>query len=255
MEKKQLNSAMTRFCLPGLFALLLATGISSCSKTGAGCFSGTGSITTETRPVEDFDTIIANQNVDIILTQDSVNTLEVEAGSNLLAGITTEVVNRQLTIGNTNKCNWVRSYDTPLNVYVHAKNLRKIYYLSAGNITSTNTISVPTLMIDIWGGCGVISLSVNIGQGQFYEHLGTADLTVQGKAGSISVSSGEFGLVQLKDLESDLTYVSNTGSNDCYVNAVKYLDASIGNIGNIYYTGKPDTILTHVSGTGQLIHF
>ena len=239
----------------GLIVLSIVFGISSCSKPGADCFTNTGEITRESRYVEDFDTIIANENVDIILTQDSVNSLEVEAGKNIIHGIKTDVVDRQLTISNTNTCNWVRSYDKPLKVYVHVKNLRKIYYLSAGNITSTNTISAGSLLVDVWGGCGSIDLSVDLEQGNFYEHMGTADLTIRGRVLFSSVVAGDFGFLQLKDLKSDYSFVSNTGSNDCYIQVTKYLDASIGSIGNIYYTGNPDTVYTHITGTGQLIHF
>jgi hypothetical protein len=179
----------------------------------------------------------------------------VEAGEKIIGGIKTVTDNRQLIIDNTNTCNWVRSYDKPLNVYVHVKNLRKIYYLSAGNITTTNVLTPESFLLDVWGGCGSIDLSINVNQGFIYEHMGTADITVRGRAVYNSVVLGDFGFLQLKDLNTDFTYVSNTGTNDCYVNAVKYLDATIRSIGNIYYTGKPDTVYAHITGAGQLIEF
>ena len=45
------------------------------------------------------------------------------------------------------------------------------------------------------------------------------------------------------------------GTNDCYVNADKYLDATIRSIGNIYYTGNPDSVHVHISGPDKLIEF
>ena len=125
---------MIRSLLAGLILWALVSGISSCQKSGD-CFKSTGSIIKETRIINDFDTIIARENVDIILTQDTVNSVVVEAGEKIISGITTNVVDRQLEIDNTNTCNWVRSYDKPMVVHIHVKNLRKIYYLSAGNIT------------------------------------------------------------------------------------------------------------------------
>ena len=246
---------MKQCFLSALILLTVLTGISSCKKSGTNCFTNTGTIIKQARIVTDFDTIIARENVDIILTQDTINSIVVEAGENIIGGIKTVIENRQLEIGNTNTCNWVRSYDKPLNVYVHVKNLRKIYFLSAGNITSTNILTPESFLLDVWGGCGSINLPVNVTQGYIYEHLGTADITITGRAIYNSVVSGDFGFLQLKNLITDYTYVSNTGTNDCYVNAVKYLDATIGSIGNIYYTGKPDTVRTHITGTGQLIEF
>ena len=255
MEKKLLNKDWSRICLVAAILIAVFSGISSCKKSGNGCFTGTGTVIQQERYVGDFDTILAKENPDIILTQDSVNRVIVEAGEKIIDGITTVVTNRQLEISNNNTCNWVRSYDKPLRVYVHVKNLRKIWYLSAGNITTTNVLNTPSFMLDIWGGCGSIDLSINVVQGYIYEHLGTADVTVRGKSTFNSVVLSDFGLLQLKDLSTDYSYVSNIGTNDLYVNAHKYLDATIGSIGNIYYTGKADTIHAHITGSGQMIEF
>lgn len=238
------------------FALLIVIPvIISCNKSGADCFTSTGTIIRQTRSVSDFDTIVARENVDIILTQDSVNSVIVEAGEKIIDGIKTIVTNGQLEIDNDNKCNWMRSYDKPLNVNVHVKNLTKIYYLSAGNISSTNVLTPTSFLLDVWGGCGSINLSLNTVQGYIYEHMGTADITLKGRVTFNSVVAGDYGLLQLKGLSTDYTFVSNSGSNDCYVNCDKVLDATIHSIGNIYYTGNPDSVHTHIYGTGQIIAF
>jgi hypothetical protein len=140
-------------------------------------------------------------------------------------------------------------------VHVHVKNLRKIYYLSAGNISSTNVLTPGSFLLDVWGGCGSINLTLNVFQGFIYEHLGTADITLKGNVTFNSVVSGDYGLLQLKDLITDYTYVANSGSNDCYVSCRKYLEATISSIGNIYYTGNPDSLHVHINGAGQVIHF
>jgi hypothetical protein len=254
MEKRSLNNSARYYLLAGLIVLAIFAGISSCKKSGD-CFKSTGNIIQQSRSITDFDTILAKENVDIVLTQDSVNGVVVEAGEKIIDGITTVINNRQLEIDNTNSCNWVRSYDKPLIVYVHVKNLRKIWYLSAGNITTTNVLTPGSFMLDVWGGCGSINLSINVVQGVIYEHLGTADITVRGKSLYSSVSLGDFGFLQLKDLQSDYAYITSSGSNDCYINARKYLAANINSIGNIYYTGNPDSIHVNITGTGQLIQF
>jgi hypothetical protein len=255
MEKNSLNKIQRSKWLWVLMLPVLIACLFSCGKSGSECFTSSGSIIKQSRPVEDFDTISANQNVDIILTQDTINSIVVEAGEKIINGITTQFNNRRLVIGNTNTCNWVRSFDKPLNVYVHARNLRKIWYLSAGNITATNSFNSDSFVIDVWGGCGSISLTLYTGLAFIYEHMGTADITVKGHSVSSSIVSGDFGLLQLKDMEADYCYVKNSGSNDCYVNSKKFLDATIKSIGNIYYTGNPDSIKLHMEGSGSLIKF
>jgi hypothetical protein len=255
MERKRLNNAMKIILPASMIALALVSAVSSCKKSGTNCFTNTGDIIVQSRPVSDFDTIIARENVDIIITQDTINSIEVEAGRNIINGITTVIENRQLMIGNKNICNWVRSYDKPLSVYVHVKNLRKIYYLSAGNITTTNYLNPYSFMLDVWGGCGSINLSLDVNTGYIYEHLGTADITIMGRIVYSSVVAGDFGPLDLRGVSTDFTYVTNSGTNDCFINSSKYLDATILAIGNIYYTGDPDTVRAHISGTGQLIEF
>jgi len=245
---------MIRSLLSGLILWALISGISSCQKSGD-CFKSTGSIIKESRIISDFDTIIARENADIILTQDTVNSVVVEAGEKIISGITTTVADRQLEIGNTNTCNWVRSYDKPMIVHVHVKNLRKIYYLSAGNITTSNVLTPESFLLDVWGGCGSIDLALNVNMGFIYEHLGTADITARGRSVFCSVVSADFGFLQLKDLQTDFCYVSNTGTNDCYLNVTKFLDATIRSIGSIYYTGKPDSVHSNITGAGQLIEY
>ena len=239
----------------GLLLLLPTLFVLSCAKDGGKCFSNSGTVIVQERAVPDFDSIALYDNVDVILTQDTINRVSVEAGKNIIGGITTQVVNNQLVIHNMNRCNWLRSYDTPINVYVSVRNIWKIRYESAGNITSTNTIRSWYLKIELWGGCGVIDLDVNVNDGFFIQQMGTADLILRGLCKISSVYAGDFGKLQLGGLNTGYSFVKNNGTNDCYVSASKYLDATVGSMGNIYYTGNPDTLYTHITGSGAVIPF
>jgi hypothetical protein len=254
MVKKQLNKMMKilqafNYLLPVVFI-----GFSGCSKSG-GSLTNTGTIIQEERRLGNFDSINVQNYVNLLLTQDSVNKVVVEAGENVISGITTEVINNQLFVNNTLKFNWLRSYTKPINVYISVKNLQKIYYNASGNITCTDTLRSSGLIIDIWGGCGSINLNLNIGTGFFLMHLGTVDVTLRGKCAVCSIYQGDYGILKCGELRSGYNYVTNKGSNDCYVNAWQYLNAIVGSIGNIYYTGNPDTVKAQITGTGQLIPY
>lgn len=247
MSKPWINSML--LLLVALFFTL------ACNKDGGKCFSNTGSIITQERNISDFDSIALYDNPDLVLTQDSVNKVSVEAGQNIISGITTQVIDHMLVIHNMNNCNWLRSYDKPIRVHVSVKNLRKIYYEASGNITSANTIQANDLHIDLWGGCGVIDLDLNVNIGTFIQHMGTADMVLRGACNISSVYSGDFGKLQLTGLTTGYTFVKNTGSNDCFVSVSKVLDATIGSMGNIYYSGNPDSIYTHINGSGAVIPY
>lgn len=230
-------------------------GLISCSKDGGTCLSNTGPIITQVRPISDFDSINVNEYVNLILTQDTLIRVSVEAGQNIINGISTEVIDRTLLIHNYNVCNWLRSYNKSINVYVSVKNLAKVTYNSSGNITTTNALESNNLWIDAWGGCGTIDLELNIYQGTFIQHMGTADFILHGVCKISSIYAGDFGFFNCKDLETGYMYIKNYGSNDCYIKVTKYLDATIGSIGSIYYRGNPDTLYTYIYGSGVVEPF
>jgi hypothetical protein len=243
-----------RSTIPFLFLIVLF-GWVGCDKSGVNCITNNGKTVKQERILKDFDSIEVRDYVNLVISQDSVNKVTVESGQNIISGITTEVIDRQLIIRNTNKCNWLRSYDVPLNVFVSVKNLMKIYYLSSGNVSTTNTLKSHSLVVEVWGGAGTIDLDMDIFQGYFVIQMGTADLNLHGSCAINTIYSGDYGLFQCTNLKSRYTFVTNAGSNDCYVNSSYFLEATIGSIGNIYYTGKPDSIVTHIQGAGEVIPF
>ena len=239
-------SVIITACFLGIF-------LCSCGKNGGKCISTTGPVTRQVRLISDFDSIRVYDNLNVILIQDSVNKVTAEAGENIIGGIVATVSERELVLHNTNSCNWLRSYSNPLNVYVSVKNLMKIHYESSGDITCTDTIRSGYLKIDIWGGCGTIDLKVRVFDGYFIQRMGTATMILKGVCNVSSVFSGDFGLLNLKELKTGYTFVTNSGSNNCYVNTSHELGATITSIGNIYYSGNPKVIKTTITGTGKVI--
>jgi hypothetical protein len=236
-----------------IIALIGLFGVTACEKSGVNCITSNGKTIRQERNLEDFDSIDVRDYVNLFITQDSVDNVIVESGQNIISGITTEVVNHQLRIRNINKCNWLRSYDVPVNVFVSVKNLMKIYYLSSGNVTTTNSLKSNSLTVEIWGGSGTMNLDLDIFQGYFVLEIGTVDVHLQGKCAITTFFSGDYGLFQCENLKSRYTFVTNASSNDCYVNSSYFLEATIGSIGNIYYSGKPDSVITYINGSGKVI--
>src|SRR5688572_25886862 len=128
-----------------LFLLFSATLCSSCEKDHMGdCFKSTGDIIKESRPVSFFYAIDVEKKVDVIIRQGTPEEITVEAGENIVGGITTRIENNTLFITNENKCNWVRSYSNPVNVYVTTNRLQQIYQNGNGKITSDGVLHFDT---------------------------------------------------------------------------------------------------------------
>src|SRR3954465_11217106 len=84
---------------------------SSCKKENrCDCIKRTGDIVTEIRSLKAFDRLQVEENVNVFLTQDSIQEVKVEAGEHLISLVETAIVDGTLTIRNKNKCNWARAY-------------------------------------------------------------------------------------------------------------------------------------------------
>ena len=132
--------------------------VAGCAKDGGVCLATTGPETRQVRNLPGFNTVDVRENVNLVLSTDSVTSVAVEAGENIISGITTTVTDGQLLIHNNNKCNWLRDYSKPVNVYISGNKLWKIKYNGSGNISSNGTLKQDSINVEVWGGCGNIEL-------------------------------------------------------------------------------------------------
>ena len=83
----------------------------SCSKENRwDCIKRTGKPAIETRTLPPFTKIYLKDNIDLFIKQGITEEVKIEAGSNLISLIKTEVDSGILHISNDNRCNWARSY-------------------------------------------------------------------------------------------------------------------------------------------------
>ena len=234
------------------FVLVLFT---SCKKGGVtDCFHTTGNITKEERSIESFNNILLKDNVNLILNKSESNSITVEAGSNLLDGIITQVGdNGVLEIRNDNRCNWIRSFDNPINVYLDYIDIDTFEYRSIGNVSTTDTLTTDTLWLKVLEGAGEINMKLNVNRLYCALNYGTADIILEGNCGLAFVYSASFGLINMFDLESTFVFINNRSSNDVYVRATNQLGVTIENVGNVYYAGNPPIVNLNRTGSGELI--
>lgn len=221
------------------------------------CFMKAGSNTTETRNVEYFDKIYLYDNVNLIITQDTINEIQVDGGKNLLKNIKTTVKNNVLEIRNNNKCNWARSYKSKINVNIKIKALSYIEYWGSGNISTTNAITVPHFRIDSHDGSGTITLNMNNLKTELVIHTGPADFVVSGITDQNYTYSTGNGVIDCRNLISNYCYAVNESTTDFYINPKNHIDAEIKYLGNVYYMGNPPikNERIHNNAKGRLLKF
>ena len=237
-----------------IFAAILIFGYGCKKSDPSDCFKSTGKVMEESRDVGFFNKIVLYDNVNLHLTQGNTNQLTVKAGKNLMKKIVTETNgDSTLKIANLNSCNFIRSYKIPVDVYLTFTNLWDIEYHSVGTVDNTDTLRLDSLQINVREGGGDIRLCVNAFKLSTNLHNGTATMECSGKTGLLFVYSGEFGLIDNRNLSAHMVYLRTKSSNDVYIRATHTLMATIMNIGNVYYYGNPSVLQKDGAGSGALI--
>ena len=237
-----------------IFIMVVMLFATSCDKSPVfDCFTSTGDIEKIQRELNYFHSIHLNDNINLVLNQSDKNKLVLEAGSNLMDKIITEVTGDSiLIIRNDNTCNWVRSYDKPINVYLDFKRLENLEYRSIGHITNLDTLRLDSLSIDVREGAGKIELTLRTEKCWANLHYGTADIILRGISKLNSYYQLGAGKIDAREYRSRSVYMQNWGSNDMYIWATDFLDVEIKGLGNVYYKGNPE-ISSSLSGQGKLI--
>lgn len=247
------HKTSTILLLTGMLIALLFVGGCEGAPALGDCFTSTGNIVTETREVPYFHSIQLNDNLNLQLRQAGQQKVSIEAGSNLMDKITLEVSpDSILIISNENSCNWVRSYDKPMTVYLDFTELKELEYRSIGDVTNTDTIRLDTLTLNIWEGAGNINLVANTYTAWINLHYGTANVVISGNSTLTFFYQLGAGKIDAKDFKTHQVYMRNWGSNDMYVWASSFLSVEIKGLGNVYYKGNP-SINSNLIGQGQLI--
>jgi hypothetical protein len=144
-----------------IFLLLMSIFLVECSNDEGICVGTTGKTIIQDRLALDYHYIEVYDNINLILTQDtSITSIKVEAGENLIDGITTEIDKGRLVLKNRNSCSWLRSFEVPVNVYLTFTRLDSLIFRAASNISCTNEWTNDTVYIDVIEGGGKIDLNL-----------------------------------------------------------------------------------------------
>ncbi len=232
--------------------MLLTFILSSCDKENT-CVKSSGTVVKEARIVDEhFENIELNDKINLIIRQDTVFALNVEAGANLLPLITTEVVNNQLVIKSDNKCSFLRSYDKPINIYLYIKNIKKISIKGQGNITSSNTLLFPEFTIEAFKATGSVQLAIFTDYLKILQHTGPADFTFTGGSKYTYLYTNGNGWFHFENFNSDDAQVNTSGTGDVILKATKTLLVELYAIGNVYYYGNPIVTISQHAGSGEI---
>jgi len=229
-----------------LFAAIAVITLISCDKEKL--IEGNGNPTTETRVIQNFNTLILESGYNITLIQDSLEMVEVYAESNLMRYIDTYVSGTDLVIREKN--HYKIDYNVPVVITVHTTQVEYIDLLGSGKI-ETGNLNTPLLDIDILGSgtidayCNTDKLSVNISGSGYANVVGYTHEAYYRTSGS--------GHIQAYNMTAEDCHVKISGSGNIYVYALNYLNVAISGSGSVFYKGNP-LLDSSITGSGTIIH-
>ena len=249
--RSQVTSYSLQFVSYWLLIFFLGFSLGSCEKNN--CLSSGGDIVQEERVLEPFQNIETYNNFEIYLKNDTVHKVEIEAGEKLIPFIETEVENNVLTIKDSNKCDFLKGYDTK-KLYISVDTLKEITINEASDLYTVDTFKVHSLKVKFLSQLGYCDIIVDAHLFQLQVWYASGDFKVGGNVYSAYLNAESTSFIYAEGLNNTGCRVSSNSMGDCYVKAGKWMYYKIKDSGNIYYTGTPDTIIVEDhSGAGQFI--
>ncbi|WP_369992562.1 head GIN domain-containing protein [Winogradskyella sp.] len=229
------------------------------SENANDCFQTSGDIIQQEFEVSDFERILVNRDIELIITQASDYKITVETGENLINDVKVEVIGNRLVLTDDNTCNYVRDYGIT-KVYVEAANLIEIRNSSQYEVSSNGVLSYPNLSLisedfneNVEFTVGDYRLTVNNENldivsnniSSFYINGTTENLFVGFFAGS--------GRFEGAALIAQNIEVNHRGSNDMIVNPIQSLTGELRGTGNVIAVNQPPIVDVEEIYIGELI--
>ncbi len=206
----------------------------------------------QTRNVGSFSGIALSSGGTVYLTQGDEEKVEVQASSDIIDEIITEVRGGTLVIKRRDSDSWFSwgSSSGSFDVYVTARRIEEVDVSGSGRIYGQNKITSDRLELDV-SGSGRMELKV-------YTKMIEADISgsgriqLEGNGTDLEVSISGSGSVDAIDFAVENCEARISGSGRCEVNVSKSIDARISGSGSVYYKGEPDKINSSTSGSGRV---
>lgn len=217
----------------------------SCNELN--CIEGNNEMTRDNRKTEQsFIGVSLSADYSVFLRKSDKDSIVIEAESNLISKIITEVRNNTLELRTEN--NLCLNPRKPIIVRVYSNKIQHIDISGSGDVESDTLLS-NQLKVTISG-------SGSLKAPMWVDHLqttiaGSGNVELWGRAKNADFSISGSGNIESFGLDMDSCQTSISGSGNNYVFVRKELDASVSGSGSVYYKGNPD-VKMHVSGSGTV---
>ncbi|WP_395727796.1 head GIN domain-containing protein [Nakamurella sp.] len=229
-------------------AMSVAAGLTLLLATaGCGQARDAGPATTAHRTVSGVHAVQLETSGDLTINVGEGESLTIDAGANVIDGLTSDVVDGTLVLGGRSG-SW---FGGSIRYTLTVTELDRIELAGSGNITGAG---VPT-------GDGMLSLSGSGSATLSGLHLnevtadisGSGGMTVTGAATTASVTISGSGDFDGSGLTTERAAVEVSGSGQARVDVSGTLTATVSGSGDVVYTGNPTSVQRDRSGSGDIV--
>lgn len=228
------------------------------SEDANDCFQTSGSIIQQEVDVLDFERILVNRDIELIITEAPEYKVIIETGENLINDVEVEVIGNRLVLTDNNNCNYVRDYGIT-KIYVEAPNLTEIRTSSQYEVSSNGILTYPILRLlsedfneAVDFTVGDFRLSIN-SESLHITSNNISSFYIDGEVDDLFVGffsgSGRF---EGENLIAQNVDVNHRGSNDMIVNPQASLTGILRGTGDLISVNEPPTVEVERVYTGQL---
>jgi Putative auto-transporter adhesin, head GIN domain len=219
--------------------------VSGCVQITTNQSTGSGTMATETRNVATFTTINFAVPGTLLVTQSDTQSVKVEAESDVISRVRTEVSNGILTIDAATPIVTTR----PINVYVALSAIDGINNDGAGTVTSDALLTTNALNLTLRGAG---SFNINLNTQELTTRIsGAGSAKLNGNATNHTAVLAGVGSLRSYDLATETTSITIEGVGSAEVTATKNLDVTITGAGSVRYHGDPE-VYEQRAGVGSL---
>ena len=209
---------------------------------------GNGEVTEENRPVADFDELTFCCNVRVELTQGPTTKVRVEAESNLLPYVKTEVSGNRLRIGLRDNVHF-RSRE-PIVVYVTVPTLTYIGGEAAGRLEMRSAFTGEHLELEA-GSAASISAEFSGAELRLRADSG-GRVEVRGRGKTVDATASSGGSVSAHDYLAERGEADASSGGGVEINVSEALEADASSGGRVSYRGQATNVNAHTGSGGSV---
>ncbi|MGY5851708.1 head GIN domain-containing protein [Salegentibacter sp. F14] len=211
---------------------------------------GNGDSSTEHRSTADYDQVYLLGSMDVELVAGKEGDIKVEAESNLMEYIITEVKDGTLRIKPADKINLQPSQNKSIKITVAFSDLNEVKLTGSGDLWNSSPIRASSFKTSLTGS-GNLNLNLDVDNLES-QITGSGDTMLSGKSNVFRCKVTGSGDFQAFDLKAEDVQARVMGSGDIEVFASASLEAKVMGSGDIHYKGSPDKQDFKAMGSGAI---